>query len=77
MSYVWAQLDLGLFPRSGYYDFVMFNLYDHGKESVYKVLDIGTKHEVLKEAATGKRPVISISMRSVKGRMVVQPPRIR
>jgi hypothetical protein len=44
ISYVWAQLDFGIFPRSGFYDFVMFNLFDHGKEAVYKVLDIGTRH---------------------------------
>lgn len=75
ISYIWAQLDFGIFPRSGFYDFVMFNLFDHGKEAVYKVLDIGTKHQVLKEAAMGKKPVLSV--RSVKGRMVVQPPKIR
>lgn len=36
-------MDFGKFPRSGFYNFAMFNLFDNGKEAVNKVVDIGAK----------------------------------
>lgn len=47
ISYLWIKHELGVFPRAGYYDWVLFNLGDAGKESVTKILDIGVtnKHE--------------------------------
>lgn len=78
ISYVWAQMDFGKFPRSGFYNFVMFNLFDHGKEPVSKVVDIGIKGKIekeLKAAQTGNLHIMTV--RSVKGRMIVQPPNTR
>jgi hypothetical protein len=75
---VWAQMDLGHFPRSGFYDFVMFNLLDHGKEAVNKVLDIVSKHEPqnLSSSSQGLKNSV-LKVKSVKGRMIVQPPHTR
>lgn len=78
VSYIWAQMEFGAFPRSGFYNFAMFNLHDKGKKAVNKILDLGKinrteKHMVT--AADTSFPVLDV--KSVKGRMIVQPPHTR
>ena len=78
-SYIWAKMDFGCFPRSGFYNFAMFSLLDHGNEVVNKVLDFGKKQNVLVEDLSTSKTLDNymMTMRSVKGRMIVQPPKTR
>jgi len=71
-SYIWVQLCLGSFCKSGFYDWALFNLGDHGKESVNKILDIDVKSKQEKSPLRnyGKH---AITVKSVKGRFIVQP----
>jgi hypothetical protein len=75
-SYIWAKLNLGVFAKCGFYDWTMFELTDHGKEPINKILDIGSKHKV--ETNTSRKLKKSaITVKSVKGRFIVQPNNIR
>jgi hypothetical protein len=76
ISYVWAQMDFGVFPRSGFYNFAMFTLLDHGKEVVNKILDLDNKVNTSRSREKmGGNSMLTI--KSVKGRMIVQPPLTR
>ena len=76
VSYIWARMDFGVFPRSGFYNFAMFNLLDRGKEVVTKILDFSKKRSV-EESISKNYDNTLMTMRSVKGRMIVQPPKTR
>lgn len=71
-SYVWVQMKLGTFAKSGFYDWALFNLSDSSKEIVNKILDIGTKHKLEKSMSLSYQKD-TFSVKSVKGRFVVQP----
>ena len=76
LSYLSAEMDFGVFPRSGFYNFAMFNLFDHGKEVVNKILNIERKGSSSNVTSTTySNPLMTI--KSVKGRMIVQPPQTR
>ena len=71
-------MDFKTFPRTGFYNFAMFNLHDKGKKAVNKILDLGKVNRTEKEmltAADSSLPVLTV--KSVKGRMIVQPPKTR
>jgi hypothetical protein len=72
-SYVWVQMKLGTFAKSGFYDWALFNLSDNGKEIVNKILDIGTKHKLEKSMSLSYLKDTLLSVQSIKGRFVVQP----
>lgn len=74
--YLSAEMDFGVYPRSGFYNFAMFNLLDQGKEVVNKILDIDKNGKTNSTASTNySNPMMTI--KSVKGRMIVQPPHSR
>lgn len=73
--YIWAKLNMGIFPRSGFYNYAMFNLDDRGKEVVNKIVDMGNQHKIFGKNAYKGHPILTI--KAVKGRMIVQPPETR
>jgi hypothetical protein len=74
-SYAWVQLGMGKFAKSGFYDWALFTLADRGKDQVLKILDIGTKHKL--EKSPSLKQMQALSVKSVKGRFIVQPAGIR
>lgn len=75
-SYIWVQMNLGVFRKCGFYDWTLFDLSDHGKEPINKILDIGSKGKTDHSASKiWKRSAITV--KSVKGRFIVQPREIR
>lgn len=69
-------MNLGIFPKCGFYDWTLFDLSDHGKEPINKILDIGSKGKTEVSASKlWKRSAISV--KSVKGRYIVQPSKTR
>lgn len=75
-SYIWVQMKLGHFHKCGFYDWTLFDLSDHGKEPINKILDIGSKSKTeIHTSRIWKRSAITV--KSVKGRIIVQPPDTR
>ena len=75
-SYIWVKMRLGKFPKCGFYDWSLLDLTDHGKEPINKILDIGSKGKTEQHPSKiWKRSAITV--KSVKGRFIVQPPDTR
>ena len=65
-------MNFGVFKKCGFYDWAMLDLTDHGKQAINKILDIGSKGKTeINPSKIWKRSAITV--KSVKGRFIVQP----
>lgn len=74
-SYIWLQQDLGTFAKSGFYDWVLFQLRPTGKHSVNKIVDLQQAKPM--DSSREELFANNVSVRSVKGRYIVHPAEVR